>query len=197
MCRLILDSDKRIPRCWDFELYIYIYIYKVGWTCSSSVFRATLESVPIYIYIEPRPRLRATTAVYRLPGYICVFPFTGGGELTYFQLLKLLNPSRLRAPILPSFFIPCLKPSSHSWSRGGSDRSSFTPSCSCIPISISERLVKIRGFESSLSLFFSFLSCIRIVRYFSRIFFSIVFPGTNDRIDRMLFHFVRAILNCK
>lgn len=154
MCRLILDSDKRIPRCWDFELYIYIY--KVGWTCSSSVFRATLESVPIYIYIEPRPRLRATTAVYRLPGYICVFPFTGGGELTYFQLLKLLNPSRLRAPILPSFFIPCLKPSSHSWSRGGSDRSSFTPSCSCIPISISERLVKIRGFESSLSLFFFF-----------------------------------------
>lgn len=104
----------------------------------------------------------------------------GEGKLTYFQLLKLLNPSRLRAPILPSFFIPCLKPSSHS-------RRIVPPlhpySCSCIPISISERLVKIRGFESSLSLFFFFILYKDCPLFFS----DIIFPGTNDRIGEWYF----------
>lgn len=104
----------------------------------------------------------------------------GEGKLTYFQLLKLLNPSRLRAPILSSFFIPCLKPSSHS-------RRIVPPlhpySCSCIPISISERLVKIRGFESSLSLFFFFILYKDCPLFFS----DIIFPGTNDRIGEWYF----------
>lgn len=41
-------------------------------TCST----APLESVPIYIYIEPRARLQPVAAVYSISGYICVFPFT-------------------------------------------------------------------------------------------------------------------------
>lgn len=91
----------------------------------------------------------------------------GEGKLTYFQLLKLLNPSRLRAPILPSFFIPCLKPSSHS--------RRIVPPSTPIPAAASLFLFlkdswKYEG-SKVLSLSFSFLSCIRIVRYFSRISF--------------------------
>lgn len=91
----------------------------------------------------------------------------GEGKLTYFQLLKLLNPSRLRAPILSSFFIPCLKPSSQS-------RRIVLPSTP-IPAAASLFLFlkdswKYEG-SKVLSLSFSFLSCIRIVRYFSRISF--------------------------
>lgn len=73
-------------------------------TCSA----APLESVPIYIYIEPRARLQPVAAVYSLSGYICVFPFTpwdtvGYTELLiYFHLLKLLNPAKLCTTSLDS-----------------------------------------------------------------------------------------------
>lgn len=77
-------------------------------TCST----APLESVPIYIYIEPRARLQPVAAVYSISGYICVFPFTPWDtpayprhtlpRRIYFHLLKLLNPTKLRTTSLGS-----------------------------------------------------------------------------------------------
>lgn len=63
-----------------------------GQTCSA----APLESVPIYIYIEPRARLQPVAAVYSLSGYICVFPFTPWDTVAYTRLHRvayILPPS--------------------------------------------------------------------------------------------------------
>lgn len=155
MCRPILDSDKRIPRCWASR-----YIYKVGWTpfpppCSAPHWNLFQFTFILNRGLDCEPRLLFTGSQ---DTFVSFHLRDGRGELTYFQLLKLLNPLRLRAPILPSFFIPCLKPSSHSWNRGGPDRSSSSFVVQLHPyFYFCERLVKIRGFESSLSLFFFIL----------------------------------------
>lgn len=97
------------------------------------VFHAVLESVPIYIYIEPRARLRATRLFTGSQDTFVSFHLRRRDGPRTFQLLKLLNPSRLRGAASP--FSPLRLNLRRT--RNLSDREepwlvSFYGSCSCI-----------------------------------------------------------------